>query len=231
MAGLLVSRNRLAAGSTPSASLQARLLRPGQGAAEYPACFRSGHPPGRLLVGCTNPGGCRCTFQHHDDRRAGPRRSGLRAPIRDDWSTDGNRTPARPADAAPTPPTSDLPLRQAQRDLQRPMIGAHVGTDFMPGDTPAPRAPARDRSATRAARIPPARWVATPRRRMRPAILNQPRAARTPVRTASGLRSPSRIVASGWVSESRSRLLQRPVAPNLQSRQHRPACGQPLPAA
>jgi hypothetical protein len=43
------------------------------------------------LVGCTNPGGCRCTFQHHDDRRAGPRRSGLRAPIRDDWSTDGNR--------------------------------------------------------------------------------------------------------------------------------------------
>ena len=49
------------------------------------------------LVGCTNPGGCRCKFQHHDDRRSGPRRSGLRATIRDDWSTDGNRrrTPGR----------------------------------------------------------------------------------------------------------------------------------------
>jgi hypothetical protein len=49
------------------------------------------------LVGCTNPDGCRCKFQHHDDRRSGPRRSGLRTTIRDDWSTDGNRrrTPGR----------------------------------------------------------------------------------------------------------------------------------------
>ena len=49
------------------------------------------------VVGCTNPGGCRCKFQHHEDRRSGPRRSGLSAPIRDDWSTDGNRrrTPGR----------------------------------------------------------------------------------------------------------------------------------------
>ena len=31
------------------------------------------------LVGCTNPEGCQCRFQHHDDRRAGPRRSGLRS--------------------------------------------------------------------------------------------------------------------------------------------------------
>jgi hypothetical protein len=30
------------------------------------------------IVGCTNPAGCTCTYQHHDDRRAGPRRSGLR---------------------------------------------------------------------------------------------------------------------------------------------------------
>ena len=30
------------------------------------------------LVGCTNPEGCQCRFQHHDDRRAGPRRSGMR---------------------------------------------------------------------------------------------------------------------------------------------------------
>lgn len=30
------------------------------------------------LVGCTNAEGCQCRFQHHSDRRAGPRRSGLR---------------------------------------------------------------------------------------------------------------------------------------------------------
>lgn len=30
------------------------------------------------IVGCTNPDGCHCKFQHHADRRAGPRRSGLR---------------------------------------------------------------------------------------------------------------------------------------------------------
>jgi hypothetical protein len=49
------------------------------------------------MVGCTNPDGCRCKFQHHDDRRTGPRRSGLRTTIQDDWSTDGNRrrTPGR----------------------------------------------------------------------------------------------------------------------------------------
>ena len=43
------------------------------------------------LVGCTNPGGCRCKFQHHEDRRSGPRRSGSRVQMRDDWSMDGNR--------------------------------------------------------------------------------------------------------------------------------------------
>jgi hypothetical protein len=49
------------------------------------------------IVGCNNPEGCRCKFQHHDDRRTGPRRSGLRAKIQEDWSTDGNRrrTPGR----------------------------------------------------------------------------------------------------------------------------------------
>jgi hypothetical protein len=30
------------------------------------------------IVGCTNPEGCKCRFQHHADRRAGPRRTGLR---------------------------------------------------------------------------------------------------------------------------------------------------------
>jgi hypothetical protein len=43
------------------------------------------------LVGCTNPGGCRCRFQHHEDRRSGPRRSGARAPMRDNWTMEGNR--------------------------------------------------------------------------------------------------------------------------------------------
>ncbi len=31
------------------------------------------------LVGCTNVDGCQCRFRHHDDRRAGPRRSELRS--------------------------------------------------------------------------------------------------------------------------------------------------------
>jgi hypothetical protein len=43
------------------------------------------------IVGCTNPDGCRCKFQHHDDRRAGPRRSGLRASTQEAWSTGDNR--------------------------------------------------------------------------------------------------------------------------------------------
>jgi hypothetical protein len=30
------------------------------------------------IVGCTNPEGCQCRFQHHEDRRGPPRRSGLR---------------------------------------------------------------------------------------------------------------------------------------------------------
>jgi hypothetical protein len=40
------------------------------------------------IVGCTNPEGCRCTFQHHTDRRSGPRRSGLRAALP---ATEDNR--------------------------------------------------------------------------------------------------------------------------------------------
>ena len=43
------------------------------------------------LVGCTNPDGCRCKFQHHDDRRAGPRRSGLRSTVPGTTSTSDNR--------------------------------------------------------------------------------------------------------------------------------------------
>lgn len=43
------------------------------------------------IVGCTNPEGCHCKFKHHDDRRAGPRRSGLRTSTGGVWSTSGNR--------------------------------------------------------------------------------------------------------------------------------------------
>jgi hypothetical protein len=43
------------------------------------------------VVGCTNPDGCHCKFQHHDDRRAGPRRSGLRSTMPGSTSTSDNR--------------------------------------------------------------------------------------------------------------------------------------------
>ena len=43
------------------------------------------------VVGCTNPGGCHCRFQHHDDRRAGPRRTGLGKSTQGTWSADDNR--------------------------------------------------------------------------------------------------------------------------------------------
>lgn len=43
------------------------------------------------VVGCTNPDGCRCKFQHHEDRRAGPRRIGLRTLMQEDFSADANR--------------------------------------------------------------------------------------------------------------------------------------------
>jgi hypothetical protein len=43
------------------------------------------------VVGCTNPDGCHCRFQHHDDRRAGPRRSGLRSMASGTTSTGDNR--------------------------------------------------------------------------------------------------------------------------------------------
>lgn len=43
------------------------------------------------LVGCTNPDGCQCKFQHHADRRAGPRRSGLRSTKYGIVASDDNR--------------------------------------------------------------------------------------------------------------------------------------------
>ena len=43
------------------------------------------------IVGCTNPEGCKCRYQHHDDRRAGPRRSGLRNMRKVAVSAEANR--------------------------------------------------------------------------------------------------------------------------------------------
>jgi hypothetical protein len=37
--------------------------------------YLSADAPGLPLKACSNPGGCRCTYRHHDDRRAGPRRA------------------------------------------------------------------------------------------------------------------------------------------------------------
>lgn len=34
-------------------------------------------PPRLPVVGCSNPEGCTCKYQHHADRRAGPRRNEL----------------------------------------------------------------------------------------------------------------------------------------------------------
>jgi hypothetical protein len=46
-------------------------------------------PPRLPIVGCTKPEICQCRYQHHSDRRAGPRRSGLRSPISGEWVTTG----------------------------------------------------------------------------------------------------------------------------------------------
>jgi hypothetical protein len=46
-------------------------------------------PPRLPIVGCTKPETCQCRYQHHGDRRAGPRRSGLRTPLSDERITAG----------------------------------------------------------------------------------------------------------------------------------------------
>jgi hypothetical protein len=47
------------------------------------------------IVGCANPDSCHCRFEHHEDRRAGPRRSALRASMQESLSTTGNRRRSR----------------------------------------------------------------------------------------------------------------------------------------
>ena len=43
------------------------------------------------IVGCADPAGCHCKFQHHSDRRAGPRRSDIRAATSSGSSIDADR--------------------------------------------------------------------------------------------------------------------------------------------
>lgn len=55
-------------------------VKPGPGACEAALAGRaqrwlSREAPQFPLSGCDRPGRCRCTYQHHEDRRSGPRRA------------------------------------------------------------------------------------------------------------------------------------------------------------
>lgn len=43
------------------------------------------------LANCDSPGTCQCTYLHHDDRRAGPRRARERGRLPDPWSVTERR--------------------------------------------------------------------------------------------------------------------------------------------
>jgi hypothetical protein len=44
------------------------------------------------IVGCTLAQNCQCRYQHHEDRRGGPRRSTLRSSLSSQWvQTGGDR--------------------------------------------------------------------------------------------------------------------------------------------
>ena len=54
------------------------------------------------LPGCTRPDTCRCTYQHHDDRRAGGRRAGeidaFRPPVKTAIERRSNRDRRKESD-------------------------------------------------------------------------------------------------------------------------------------
>jgi hypothetical protein len=55
-------------------------IKPGPGACEAAIAGKSSRwlsreAPMLPLPGCTQPERCRCTYQHHEDRRSGPRRA------------------------------------------------------------------------------------------------------------------------------------------------------------
>ena len=81
-------------GKTPASSKRwhAVSVKPAPGACAAAAQGRherwlSREAPQLPLPGCTQPDTCRCTYQHHDDRRAGGRRA---------EDTDAFQTLARP---------------------------------------------------------------------------------------------------------------------------------------
>ena len=82
-------------GKSPAASKRwhAVSVKPGSGACAAAGAGRherwlSREAPQLPLPGCTRPDTCHCTYQHHEDRRAGGRRA---------EETDAFRTLARPA--------------------------------------------------------------------------------------------------------------------------------------
>ena len=56
----------------------------------------SAEAPRLPLANCDCPGTCRCTYRHHDDRRAGPRRARERGKLAGPWAmTDRRRSIGR----------------------------------------------------------------------------------------------------------------------------------------
>jgi hypothetical protein len=56
----------------------------------------SADAPRLPLANCDCPGACRCTYRHHDDRRAGPRRARERGQLGGPWAmTDRRRSVGR----------------------------------------------------------------------------------------------------------------------------------------
>jgi hypothetical protein len=87
---------KVGATSKPPAGAQrwhAVSVKPGSGACAAAASGRdrrwlSREAPLLPLPGCTKPDSCRCTYQHHEDRRAGGRRA---------EDTDAFRIPSHPS--------------------------------------------------------------------------------------------------------------------------------------
>ena len=56
----------------------------------------SAEAPRLPLANCDCPGTCQCTYRHHDDRRAGPRRAKELGQLADPWAmTDRRRSIGR----------------------------------------------------------------------------------------------------------------------------------------
>jgi hypothetical protein len=51
----------------------------------------SAEAPRLPLANCETPGECKCTYRHHDDRRAGPRRAIDRDELADPYSATDRR--------------------------------------------------------------------------------------------------------------------------------------------